>query len=296
MLLTAVGMVQTRTSGNLMSLGAIDFGLIVDGAVIIVENCLRVLGERRRALGRALTTAERLAAVREPAPRCAAPPPSARRSSSWSTCRCCPHRRRGTHVPADGDDGHLRAGGRLRPLAHLRAGDGGDLGARGRRAERPNRLIVLATRAYVPVLRWALRLRWLVIGGALGSASGAPPLRSARPGVRADAERARPAGARGADSRHRRRSSRPHAARLERALPAFPEVALVFSRTGTAEMASDPMPPYLSDTYVILKPRREWPEPRDTKEDVRERIAEALVRIRAIATSSPSRSRCASTS
>ena len=66
---------------------------------------------------------------------------------------------------------------------------------------------------------------------------------------------------------------------LERALPAFPEVALVFSRTGTAEMASDPMPPYLSDTYVILKPRQEWPDPRDTKEDVRERIAEALVRI-----------------
>jgi cobalt-zinc-cadmium resistance protein CzcA len=64
MLLAAIGMVETHTSGNLMSLGAIDFGLIVDGAVIIVENCLRVLAERQRLLGRPLTTAERLSAVR----------------------------------------------------------------------------------------------------------------------------------------------------------------------------------------------------------------------------------------
>ena len=63
MLLTAIGMVQTKTSGNLMSLGAIDFGLIVDGAVIIVENCLRRLAGEQRRLGRALTTDERLATV-----------------------------------------------------------------------------------------------------------------------------------------------------------------------------------------------------------------------------------------
>ena len=60
MLLTATGMVQAKISGNLMSLGAIDFGLIVDGAVIIVENCLRRLAERQHALGRTLTLAERL--------------------------------------------------------------------------------------------------------------------------------------------------------------------------------------------------------------------------------------------
>ena len=60
MLLTAIGMVQSRISGNLMSLGAIDFGLIVDGAVIIVENCLRRLAEQQHELGRPLTLAERL--------------------------------------------------------------------------------------------------------------------------------------------------------------------------------------------------------------------------------------------
>ena len=60
MLMTATAMVQTRVSGNLMSLGAIDFGLIVDGAVIIVENCLRSLAHRQHQLGRILTLEERL--------------------------------------------------------------------------------------------------------------------------------------------------------------------------------------------------------------------------------------------
>src|SRR6185369_16808028 len=63
MLLTAIGMVQTKTSGNLMSLGAVDFGLIVDGAVIVIENCLRHLAEGQRRLGRALTQPERLRVV-----------------------------------------------------------------------------------------------------------------------------------------------------------------------------------------------------------------------------------------
>ena len=65
MLLTAIGMVQAGVSGNLMSLGAVDFGLIVDGAVIIVENCLRRLAERQHALGRILTLHERLHEVWE---------------------------------------------------------------------------------------------------------------------------------------------------------------------------------------------------------------------------------------
>ncbi len=64
---------------------------------------------------------------------------------------------------------------------------------------------------------------------------------------------------------------------LERELAAqVPEAELVFSRTGTADTATDPMPPYLSDTFLILKPRRRWPNPADTKEDVRARV-EAVV-------------------
>jgi cobalt-zinc-cadmium resistance protein CzcA len=60
MLIASIGMVQAKISGNLMSLGAIDFGIIVDGAVIIVENCLRALAERQHQLGRNLTLRERL--------------------------------------------------------------------------------------------------------------------------------------------------------------------------------------------------------------------------------------------
>jgi cobalt-zinc-cadmium resistance protein CzcA len=59
MLFTITGMVENKISGNLMSLGALDFGLIVDGAVIIVENCIRRLAEAQRRLGRQLTRAER---------------------------------------------------------------------------------------------------------------------------------------------------------------------------------------------------------------------------------------------
>jgi cobalt-zinc-cadmium resistance protein CzcA len=86
MLMTATGMVQSRISGNLMSLGAIDFGLIVDGAVIIVENCLRHLAEAQEKLGRRLTLAERLQEVQLSAAQVSGPRSSARRSSSWSTC------------------------------------------------------------------------------------------------------------------------------------------------------------------------------------------------------------------
>ena len=63
---------------------------------------------------------------------------------------------------------------------------------------------------------------------------------------------------------------------LERTLKEIPEIATVFSKTGTAEVAADPMPPNISDTFVILKPRADWPNPNDTKEDVRRPFDEQL--------------------
>jgi cobalt-zinc-cadmium resistance protein CzcA len=66
---------------------------------------------------------------------------------------------------------------------------------------------------------------------------------------------------------------------LERQLEGFPEVAFVFSRTGTPEMATDPMPPYLSDTFLILKPREAWPDPSETKDDVARRVERALLEV-----------------
>jgi cobalt-zinc-cadmium resistance protein CzcA len=66
---------------------------------------------------------------------------------------------------------------------------------------------------------------------------------------------------------------------LERRLRSLPEIAFVFSRTGTPEMAADPMPPYLSDTFLVLTPRSEWPDPRETKDDVARRVAEAVAEV-----------------
>lgn len=87
MLIAAIGMVQGKISGNLLSLGAIDFGIIVDGSVIMVENCLRVLAERQAGRGRPLTLADASKRSLTRAARCAARPRSARRSSSSSICR-----------------------------------------------------------------------------------------------------------------------------------------------------------------------------------------------------------------
>ena len=88
MLMTATGMLQGRISANLMSLGALDFGLIVDGAVIITENACAIWPSGRRAAGRLLTLSERLETVQASAEEMIGPASTARRSSSWSMCRC----------------------------------------------------------------------------------------------------------------------------------------------------------------------------------------------------------------
>src|SRR6185295_7407720 len=64
--------------------------------------------------------------------------------------------------------------------------------------------------------------------------------------------------------------------RIEQAVRAIPEVAYVFSKTGTAEMAADPMPPHVSDTFIILKPQEEWPDRNSTKADVLRKLARAV--------------------
>jgi cobalt-zinc-cadmium resistance protein CzcA len=280
MLLTAIGMAATRTSGNLMSLGAIDFGLIVDGAVIIVENCLRVLGERQRALGRPLTTAERLVAVREASAE-------VRGATAFGEAIIIT-----VYIPLlflTGIEGKM-----FRPMAITVIFALGAafalsltfvpamvaLWVRGPVRERENPIIALAQRLYAPTLRLALRLRWPVVGAAVATCVAAVWLfgRLGQEFVPTLSEldllvHAGRIPATGIEQSTRMQRE------LESALPAFPEVQRVFSRTGTAEAASDPMPPYLSDTFIILKPRQQWPDPDDTKEDVRRRIAAALGEI-----------------
>ena len=82
----------------------------------------------------------------------------------------------------------------------------------------------------------------------------------------------------------------------ERIIGKFPQVDFVFSRGGTPDLAADPMPPSTTDTYVILKPRSDWPDPDLPKDDLIRDIAEQARKSRATRSASRSRSRCASTS
>jgi cobalt-zinc-cadmium resistance protein CzcA len=167
MLLTSIGMLATHTSGNLMSLGAIDVGLIVDGAVIIVENCLRRLAERQQALGRALTNGERLDVVRDASHQ-------VRGATAFGEAIIVI-----VYVPIlflTGVEGRM-----FRPMAMtvifaliaafilsltfvpaMVA-----LCIRGRVRERENRVIHAAKQLYAPAVRWAVSWRLTVIGLAV---------------------------------------------------------------------------------------------------------------------------------
>jgi Cu/Ag efflux pump CusA len=122
MLMTITGMVRAGVSGNLMSLGALDFGLIVDGAVIIVENCLRRFGEAQHQLGRLLNARNASRSPRRRRRRSSGRRCSGCSSSLWSMCRSSRSPASRENVPPDGD--HRRHGADLRadPVAELRAG------------------------------------------------------------------------------------------------------------------------------------------------------------------------------
>jgi len=277
MLLTAIGMVQTRTSGNLMSLGAIDFGLIVDGAVIVVENCLRMLGERRRKVGRPLTLSERLTVVREASTQ-------VRSATAFGEAIIVI-----VYIPIlflTGVEGKMFRPMALTVIFALCAAFVLSLTfvpamvalfVRDQPAQGEGRLIAAAQRVYAPLLRASLRSRTAVVAMAAVGCVGSllvfgrlgqefvPTLSELD--VVVHAIRIPSTSLDQATAMQRR---------LERALGTVPEIGNVFSRTGTADVGSDPMPPYVSDTFIMLAPRETWPRPADTKEDVRRRIEEVL--------------------
>jgi cobalt-zinc-cadmium resistance protein CzcA len=277
MLLTATAMVQTRTSGNLMSLGAIDFGLIVDGAVIIVENCLRLLGERQRELGRRLSLPERMAVTLAASRQVLG-------SAVYGGAIIIT-----VYIPIlflTGIEGKMFRPMALTVIFALIAAFALALTfvpamvaicITGRVEEHENWLVARAKRAYAIALRWALRRRARVVSGAAALFL-ASLLLFTRLGQEfvptlseldflVQAIRIPSVGLSQSTEMQRM---------LERSLVELPEVMFVFSKTGTAEVAADPMPVNVSDSFVILKPRHAWPDPSDTKEDVRRRIEERL--------------------
>jgi cobalt-zinc-cadmium resistance protein CzcA len=277
MLLTAIGMVQTRTSGNLMSLGAIDFGLVVDGSVIIVENCLRMLAERRHALGRTLTLAERLETV-------FAASRQVRSATAFGEAIIIT-----VYLPIlalTGVEGKMFQPMALTVIfalgaafvlsltfipAAVAAFMGGDV------AERENPLLRRARAAYAPAVRAAVRRRVWVVGGAVAAfaASLAVFRGLGQEFVPTLDEKDLAMHAMRMPSTSLSQSTEMQR-EVERTISRLPEVSFVFSKTGTAEMAADPMPPNVSDTFVIFKDRESWPDPAEPKSSLVARIRKAV--------------------
>ncbi|WP_411288681.1 efflux RND transporter permease subunit [Phenylobacterium sp.] len=280
MLLTITGMVQSRVSGNLMSLGALDFGLIVDGAVIIVENCLRRFGETQHRLGRLLTRDERFDLA-------ATATGEVIRPSLFGVMIIAL-----VYVPifaltgVEGKMFHPMAitvvmalsAALLLSLTFVPAAVA--LFVTGRVAETESRMMRGARRAYAPALDWALRRPALLAGGAV-----ALVLLSGFAATRMGSEFI-PNLDEGDIAMHALRipgTSLTQAVKMQSILEAriksFPEVKLVFGKIGTAEVATDPMPPSVADTLVMLKDRKDWPNPRKPKAQLVAEIQAAVETI-----------------
>jgi cobalt-zinc-cadmium resistance protein CzcA len=266
MLMTISGMVQSRVSGNLMSLGALDFGLIVDGAVIIVENCLRHLAGYQRMHGSVPDLAERLRLVREATLEVIRP-------SVFGVIIILI-----VYIPIfalSGVEGKM-----FHPMAFtvvtallcalvlsLTAVPAAvALFVRGRVSETENRFMRLMRRLYKPVLHWAMAYRWTVLSAALALVVLAA-LQATRMGTEFV-----PNLDEGDIAMHALRipgTSLSQAVEMQTSLEArlseFPEVRHVFTKIGTAEVATDPMPPSVADTFIMIKPRSDWPDPRKPK-------------------------------
>ena len=266
MLMLMTSMVQSKVSANLMSLGALDFGLIVDGAVIIVENCIRRLAEKQHHLGRLLSTEERLHEAYAGAREVFTP-------SLISVLVVIL-----VNLPLlalTGVEGKMFRPMALAVILALLAAlvlsltfvpAAVALVLRGKVEEKENVLVRGARRLYQPVFAFAMRRRLpiaiaallLVLGcGFLTTRMGTefiPQLDEgdivilvARiPGIGLEQAVAMQEG-------------------LQAALQKHPELKLTYSRTGTNDAATDPMSPSETDTFFILKPRTEWPDPKKSK-------------------------------
>lgn len=278
MLMTITGMLRAGVSGNLMSLGALDFGLIVDGAVIIVENCLRRFGEAQHRLGRLLDRDERFALA-------ASATSEVIRPSLFGVLIIAL-----VYVPVfalTGVEGKMfhpmaitvvmaLAFALILSLSFVPAAVA--LFVSGKVEEKESRLMIWARKVYEPALSAALRMRTEFIAGAVALVAIA-----GFAATRMGSEFA-PNLDEGDIALHALRipgTSLSQAIHMQTALEArlkqFPEVERIVTKIGTAEIATDPMPPSVADTFIMLKDRSDWPDPRKPREQlVREMHAAAV--------------------
>ncbi len=280
MLFTIIGMVRGGVSGNLMSLGALDFGLIVDGAVIIIENCLRRFGEAQHALGRQLNDEERYDLT-------ASATAEVIRPSLFGLGIIA-----AVYLPifalsgVEGKMFHPMAitvvlaltGAMVLSLTFVPAAIASFL--RGRVAEHDNRLMRWSRARYTPLLDWALRRRVVVLAGAAVLVVGCGVLATRLgsefvPSLDEGDITLQPMRIPGTSLEQ----SVAMQETLEKRLAQFPEVANIFSKIGTAEVATDPMPPSMADTFLMLKPRDQWPAPRKPKAELVEELEAAAKEI-----------------
>ncbi|WP_422016168.1 efflux RND transporter permease subunit [Reyranella sp.] len=269
MLFTITGMVENHISANLMSLGAIDFGIIVDGAVIVVENCLRLLAEEQHRRGRVLNRQERFAAILAGSSEVIKP-------SLFGTLIIGV-----VYLPVltlTGVEGKMFTPMALTVLLALTGAAIASMTlvpaavallVTGKVAEKENLFMRGALRLYAPVLDQAIRLRFVVVGLALllVAVSGVAASRMGGEFI--------PSLDEGDIAMHAMRipgtslsQSVQMQKAVEKAVLEFPEVQEAAGKIGTAEVATDPMPPNVADTFILLKPRSRWPDPNRPKADL----------------------------
>ena len=277
MLLTSIGMLEAGVSANLMSLGALDFGLIVDGAVIIVENALRRLAEAQHGREGELTMQQRLGLVAASAREMIRP------SVYGQAIIILVYAPLLTFTGVEGKMFEPMAltviialvFAFILSLTFVPAAIAIWLSERVE--EKESRVVAFLRQRYEPGLDAAMRRPSLTIGVAIGALALAgvafttlgqeflPQLDEGNvlvqavriPGTSVD-------------------QSQAMQFQVEKALAKAPEVRFAFSRTGTSEIASDPMPANATDTFVILKPKKEWPDPGLSKEALVERLEKRL--------------------
>ena len=281
MLFTFTGMVHYKVSANLMSLGALDFGIIIDGAVVIVENCVRRLAHAQAHYGRPLTRAERFHEVFLASKE-------SRRALLFGQLIIMV-----VYLPifaltgVEGKMFHPMAftvvaalvGAMILSVTFIPAAVALFIGHRV--SETENFLVVQAKRWYGPLLDRVMAAKAVMLAaaavavvlcGLIATRMGSEFVPSLNEGDFA-IQALRIPGTSLSQSVAMQQQ-------LEATLKAkFPEIDRVFARTGTAEIASDPMPPNISDGYIMLKPVSEWPEPRKSRDELLAAIQEVVGKV-----------------
>jgi len=280
MLFTFTGMVTNKVSANLMSLGALDFGIIIDGAVVIVENCVRRLAHAQAVAGRPLTRNERFHEVFTASKE-------SRRPLLFGQLIIMV-----VYLPifaltgVEGKMFHPMAftvvtalvGAMILSVTFVPAAVA--LFLSGTISEKENRLMAWAKRGYAPSFDWVMARTPLVLtiacvcvvlSGLLATRMGSEFVPSLDEGDFALHAMRIPGTS--------LTQSIDMQMQLEQTVKAFPEVDTVFAKIGTPEIATDPMPPNVADNFVMLKPRDQWPDPKRPKTELVAAVQAALEQV-----------------